>query len=122
MRTNSMILLMVIGVAAALSTSMAFAHPSLIRSNPIAGAKVKAPEQVSLWFSETVEPVFNRIEIVDRAGTHFEEGRPMVDASDKTHLHVRIKHLPIGFYHVRWRVSAADSHKMEGSFSFQVEP
>ena len=106
----------------ALSPMAAFAHPMLVRSTPKVGAKIKAPEQVSLWFSEKIEPIFNRIEVTNGAGMHFEEGKPTPDGSDKALLHVSLKPLPAGMYKVRWRVSAADTHKMEGSFSFEVEP
>jgi len=104
----------------ALSPLAAHAHPMLVRSNPAAGEKAKEPIQISLWFSEKIEPVYNKIEVVDGVGAHFEDGKPTVDASDRALLHVRVKQLPAGTYRVRWRVSAADSHKMEGSFSFQV--
>ncbi len=106
----------------AISSVSAFAHPTLVRSTPMAGAKIMAPEQVSLWFSEKIEPVFNRIEIVDNAGTHFEVGKPTPDGSNQAILHMRLKQLPSGVYKVHWRVSAADTHKMEGSFSFEVVP
>jgi methionine-rich copper-binding protein CopC len=86
------------------------------------GAKLKAPQAISLLFSEKIEPVFNKIELLDAAGAHFEDGKSTVDGSDKALLHVRLKQLPAGQYSVRWRVSAADTHRMEGSFSFQVVP
>lgn len=106
----------------ALSPLAASAHPALVRSSPASGIKAKSPEVVSLWFSENIEPVFNKVEVVDGAGTHFEDGQAAVDGSDKALLHVRVKQLPVGSYSVRWRISAADSHTMEGSFSFQVVP
>ena len=101
---------------------MAFAHPALSRSEPAAGAKVKSIESVSLWFTEKIEPVFHRIEIVDAAGAHFEEGKATIDSSDKSLLRLRLKPLPAGSYRVRWRVSGGDTHKMEGSFAFEVAP
>ena len=108
--------------ALVVSPMAASAHPMLVRSTPKAGAKIKAPEQVSIWFSEKIEPVFNRIEVIDGAGTHFEDSKPTPDDADKTLLHARLKALPVGSYKVRWRITAADSHKMEGAFSFEVVP
>ncbi len=105
-----------------LSSSAAFAHAMLMRSNPATAAKVKAPQELSLWFSEKIEPVFNNIEVVDGKGAHVEDGKATLDGSDKTLLHVRLKPLAAGTYSVHWRVSGQDSHKMEGSFSFQVAP
>lgn len=122
MTSRSTILSMAVIGTAALSPLTAYAHPMLVRSMPAAGTKATAPEELSLWFSEKIEPVFNKVEVVDGAGKHFEDGKPTLDASDKALVHVRVKQLPAGAYSVRWRVSAADSHKMEGSFNFQVAP
>lgn len=122
MKTRLQHLSMAVIGTAALASSAAFGHPSLVRSQPVAGSKAKPPEQVSLWFSEKIEPVFNRIEVVDGSGTHFEAGKPKIDESNGMHLRVGLKPLPAGSYSVHWRVSASDSHKMEGVFSFQVAP
>ena len=105
-----------------LASAPAFAHPSLLRSEPAAGAKVRAPSVVSLWFSEKIEPVFNKLEIIDAKGAHFEDGKASVAADDSKRLDVRVKPLPAGRYRVHWRASAADTHKIEGSFAFQVQP
>ena len=121
MKPRSLILSTVIGLIA-LAPPTASAHPTLVRSSPTGGAKAKSLEVVSLWFSEKIEPVFNKVEVVDGAGTHMENGKAVVDATDRTLVIVRVKQLPVGSYSVRWRVSAADSHKMEGSFGFQVVP
>ena len=105
-----------------LASAPAFAHPSLLRSEPAAGAKVSAPSVVSLWFSEKIEPVFNKIEIIDASGAHFEDGKATVATGDGKRLDARLKPLPVGQYRVRWRATAADTHKVGGSFTFQVAP
>lgn len=122
MKSRSMILSISLTGIVSLCPLATAAHPMLKRSSPTAGATAKAPDEVALWFSEKIEPVFNRIDVVDAAGTHFEDGKAAVDAFDKACLRVRVKQLAAGSYSVRWRVSAADSHKMEGSFRFQVAP
>ncbi|MDE2361166.1 MAG: copper resistance protein CopC [Hyphomicrobiales bacterium] len=100
----------------------ALAHPKLVRSNPAENAKIEAPQSVSVWFSEKIQPVFNKIEVIDAKGAHFEAGKPAIDSADGTLMHVRVKQLRPGSYSVRWRASGADSHAMQGSFSFQVLP
>lgn len=112
----------VVGSLLTLSPFAAYAHPTLVRSTPAADAAVKAPVELSLRFSEEIEAVFNKIEVTDGAGAHFEDGKARLDGSDKTLLHLRLKPLAAGSYTVRWRVSGADSHKMEGSFGFKVAP
>ncbi|MCB1545281.1 MAG: copper resistance protein CopC [Rhodoblastus sp.] len=106
----------------ALVTAPALAHPALLRSDPAAGGTAKPPAVVSLWFSEKIEPVFNKLEIIDARGVHFEDGKASVAADDSKRLDVRVKPLPAGRYRVHWRASAADTHKIEGSFAFQVQP
>ncbi len=106
----------------ALSLAPAFAHPTFVRSEPVAGGTASAPGSVSLWLSEKIEPVFHKIEVVDASGSHFEDGKSVVDAADGMRLHVRLKPLVAGQYKVRWRASAADTHKVEGSFTFMVAP
>lgn len=77
---------------------------------------------VSLWFSEKIEPVFNKIEVIDSAGAHREEGKATVDSTDKKLLRVHVKTLPAGAYKVLWKASSADTHKIEGAFGFEVRP
>ena len=106
----------------ALVTAPALAHPALLRSDPAAGGTAKPPAVVSLWFSEKIEPVFNKIEIIDASGAHFEDGKATVATGDGKRLDARLKPLPVGQYRVRWRATAADTHKVGGSFTFQVAP
>lgn len=100
--------------------AQAQAHPTLVRSEPAAGGKDKTPAGIALHFSERIQPVFNRIEVIDAKGAHYEEGKAVVDPSNKSLLRVELKGLPVGFYVVKWRASGADSHPVEGSFRFEV--
>lgn len=113
---------LVAATSLSLASAPAMAHPALLRSEPAAGGKGKAPTAVSLWFSEKIEPVFNKMEIVDAKGVHFEDGKATVAADDARRLDMRLKPMPAGQYRVRWRATAADTHKVDGSFTFQVDP
>jgi hypothetical protein len=49
--------------------------------------------------------------------------RAAADPNDKSALVVRFAEpLRPGTYKVNWRVISADTHKVKGSFSFQVRP
>ncbi len=98
----------------------AHAHPTLVRSEPPAGAKEKAPAGVALYFSEKIQPVFNKIEVTDARGVRCEDGKALLDTSDRSVLRISLKPLQPGSYLVKWRAAGTDSHPMEGSFRFEV--
>jgi len=100
----------------------AWAHAFLDHSSPAVGATVRAPQEISIWFTEAVEPAFSRIEVSDSAGTRVDEGGTHVDAADHALLHVAVKPLPAGTYKVTWRVVSVDTHHTQGDFTFTVAP
>jgi copper resistance protein C len=98
----------------------ACAHASLDRAQPRVGSSVRfAPRQVSLWFTQNVEPAFSGAEVRDAAGARVDQGA-RVDPANRTLMRISLKPLRPGSYKVHWRVLSADSHTTEGSFSFQV--
>ncbi len=100
----------------------ALAHALLVRSNPEANATLdRAPAQVDLFFSETVDPAFSTIKVLDANGQAVDNGDPRVDPADATHLTVSLRSLPDGIYTVSWKaLSATDGHVTVGSFPFAV--
>jgi methionine-rich copper-binding protein CopC len=105
-----------------LVTAPAFAHARLDHANPRVGSTVQsAPRQVTLWFTEKIEPAFSRIEVRDDAGNRVDIGKAVVDKSNPVELHIAVKPLRAGTYKVFWRVLSVDTHKTEGRFSFRVE-
>lgn len=72
------------GLAAALAlalSSAAFAHAKPEKSDPPANAAVAAPQAVSIDFTETLEPAFSSIVVVDAAGAPAQAAKAVVDAS-----------------------------------------
>ena len=117
-RTPMLILAFVLLIGA---TSVAFAHAHLAKSLPANGSTVKvAPGEITLWFTEALEPSFSTVEVVDGSGNRFDDGPAALDAADKKILHVALKALPAGSYKAVWRVVSVDSHHTEGNFSFKV--
>ncbi len=96
----------------------AYAHAHLSRAEPRVGSTVTpAPREVSLWFTEGLEPAFSTIEVRDAEGARVDEGEAQVSGST---MRIGLKELSPGAYKVNWRALSVDTHKTEGDFSFQV--
>lgn len=118
MRTLLM-LIVVLGLWAA----DAGAHAVLEASSPTAGSVLaKAPAELRLTFSERIEPRFSTVEITAGDGANIRTERARADPARPNVLTVRLPPLAPGRYQVRWRAISADSHKVEGSFAFEVRP
>lgn len=103
-----------------LSAGPAFAHAFLKTATPAVGSTVAAPSQVVIAFTEAVEPRFSTIVVQDDAQSAMQTGDiRLVDAKS---LAIGVKALPPGHYKVTWHVTATDTHKTEGSFTFTVTP
>ncbi len=103
------------------AASIAHAHALLDHANPRVGSTVAAaPTELSLWFTQKLEPAFSRVEVHDANGARVDDGRAQVDAADATLLRVALKPLPAGTYEVRWQVLSVDTHTTEGRFRFIV--
>jgi methionine-rich copper-binding protein CopC len=113
-----------IACAAGLSMPMAAqAHAHLDHSQPAAGVTIKAaPNEVTLSFTEAVEPKFSSIEVRDAKGTAVQSGSAQAVAGNTAQLRVGVKALPPGTYTVKWRVLSVDTHRSQGDFTFTVGP
>jgi len=111
-------------VVAALTASAALpaaAHAYLERARPIANSTVhESPRDLTLWFTQRIEPAFSEIRVLDSAGKRVDAApKPQVDDDGKV-LRVALPKLAIGGYRVKWRVVSVDSHVSEGEFAFDV--
>jgi hypothetical protein len=113
---------LLLAVALVLWTGTARAHAFLARSDPAVGATVPAPKQVSIWYTEKVEPAFSRIEVTDSAGKRVDDGGTHIDAANHELLHVALRPVPPGTYKVTWHVVSVDTHHTQGDFTFTVAP
>ncbi len=97
------------------------AHAFLDRAEPRVGGKVHtAPTQVTLWFTERLEPAYSRVKVVDAAGRQVDKADGAVDAADPRVLRASLTPLTPGTYKVIWRVLSVDTHVTEGDFTFSV--
>lgn len=101
----------------------AHAHAFLDHANPAVGSTVHgSPSELSLWFTQELEPAFSTVRVVDQAGREMDKGDKSVDPGDRTLLKVSLPALPPGTYKVIWRVLSVDTHTTEGDFKFTVAP
>lgn len=101
-----------------LGAAAAHAHAFLDRASPRVGSSVRsAPREVTMWFTQNLEPAFSKAEVRNAAGQRVDQGNARASGSE---LRVSLKPLPPGPYRVTWRVLSVDTHTTEGSFSFRV--
>jgi copper resistance protein C len=119
----SRLTILTLTLAATLATPLpALAHAHLKAASPAADAVVTStPSEVTLDFSEEVEPKFSSIEVDDAKGARVDKGDVHVAPDNAKHLAVGLKPLEPGTYKVIWRVLSTDTHKSNGSYSFTLE-
>ncbi|MEV7319883.1 copper resistance protein CopC [Streptomyces sp. NPDC093970] len=119
LRTLVLLFLAVTGALLA-GAGPASAHAALTGSDPAQGVVVpKAPDQVSLTFSENVSLNDDSIRVLDPKGKRVDLAKP--DSLTGTTYGVQLKSgLGNGTYTVAWQVVSADSHPVAGAYTFSV--
>ena len=109
------------GALTLMAIPAANAHPFLKQALPAAGSTVShAPRQVSLWFTESIEPAFSKAVVRNARGKDVDRGHAHLARGKHAELQIALKPLPPGTYKVTWHVLSVDTHKTHGSFSFTV--
>jgi methionine-rich copper-binding protein CopC len=102
----------------ALAAPAAHAHATLQSAQPRVGSTVaSAPSQVTLSFSQRLEPNFSSITVTNGSGQRVDGGKASVSGST---MSVSLRAIGPGTYHVTWRALSVDTHTTQGSFSFTV--
>lgn len=102
---------------AALASTGAFAHAFLDHAEPRVGSAVgSAPHELTLWFTQKLEPAFSSVEVTGPNGASV-GGKAQVSSNT---IRVGIKAAGPGAYHVHWQALSVDTHKTQGSFTFTV--
>ncbi|KWF01445.1 copper homeostasis periplasmic binding protein CopC [Burkholderia pseudomultivorans] len=109
-------------VLAATVSSAAFAHAHVASSDPAANAALAAaPAAVTIDFTETLEPAFSSIVVVDGDGKTVSDGRARIDAANRKRMTVPLAALGAGAYTVKWVAVATDGHRTQGAYGFSVK-
>ena len=111
----------VLGAAALMLSSTAFAHAHLVSSEPAANAEVAAPAEVTIHFTEPLEPAFSKIALDDANGKTAAPAASQVDKQDARVMHLPLPQLGAGRYAVHWTAVATDGHRTQGDFAFTVK-
>jgi len=111
---------LLLGLAAA---SPARAHALLRAADPAVGSSIAhAPPELSLTFSESVEPAFCRVTVTNAAGAPMNSAPLHIDPQNAKRLLLPLKALPPGVYTVTWHATSTDTHRTQGRFQFTVAP
>lgn len=106
-------------LVAFISPAAAWAHATLIASQPAANAHLpESPATIHLTFSEEVVPRLCQIRIVTATGKI--ELSVVGDPHNVRAVSAMPARLEAGSYSIEWRVLSADGHPAEGSFAFTV--
>jgi methionine-rich copper-binding protein CopC len=93
------------------------AHAMLDHASPAVGSTVGAsPGQVTLYFTQALEPRFSGGEVHNAAGARVDHGKSI----NGNVMGLSVGSLPPGSYSVTWHVLSVDTHTTQGSFGFRV--
>jgi copper resistance protein C len=108
----------IVPVLLVLVMGKAVAHAFLDHAEPRVGNKVATPpREVTLWFTQKLEPAFSSVMVTNAAGQRVDTGKARVSGNQ---MSVSLRPGGTGTYHVTWRVLSVDTHTTDGSFNFQV--
>jgi methionine-rich copper-binding protein CopC len=111
-----------LAAALSLAAAQASAHAFLKSATPAVGSTLQQPPgDITITFTEGVEPLFSTITVTDRAGARYDTGTPHLSGDD-SHLAVALKPLAPGSYTVVWHATSTDTHKTQGRYSFTLKP
>lgn len=107
-------------LTSALLSQQVFAHAHLSAATPADKAEVsEAPKEITLTFTEGVEPSFSGVKVTDSNGKAVATGKAVADKADNKVLRVPFSSdLAPGSYKVEWHVLSVDGHKTKGNYSF----
>ena len=93
------------------------AHAMLDHASPAVGGTVgSSPGQVTLYFTQQLEPKFSGAEVRNASGARVDRGKSV----SGNVMRVGVGALPAGAYTVTWHVLSVDTHPTQGSFNFHV--
>jgi methionine-rich copper-binding protein CopC len=93
-------------------------HALLDHASPLVGSTVpSAPHEVTLSFTQNLEPAFSTVEVTDSGGARVDQGKATITGST---MQVALKSLPAGSYKVHWHALSVDTHSTQGTFTFHV--
>lgn len=115
-RLGAVATLLILGVLT--TQAPAFAHASLIGSDPVQGATLaQPPASARLSLSDPVDPQFVSVSLTDQDGGHPQLPAPSVAQNEVTQA---LPELANGGYTLAYRIVSADGHPVTGQLQFAV--
>jgi hypothetical protein len=112
---------LVAGAVAYSAAPSAWAHAFLDHASPAVGSSVPtSPPNVTLWFTQDLEPAFSDVTVTNEAGQRVDLGNAQIPQDSPAELQIGLRPLPPGTYLVSWHVVSVDIHPTEGTFTFEV--
>ena len=113
-----------LGILTLATLTHARAHAFIDHADPAVGGTVKPPPTgVRLWFTESLEAGFSRLQVFDTTGKEVDKKDARVDPKNPHEMSVSLPAgLGAGTYKVVWRAVSVDTHVTQGDFTFRVEP
>jgi methionine-rich copper-binding protein CopC len=99
----------------------AFAHAKPKVANPAPNSTVTAPANVTITFTEALEPKFSFIDVSDSKGAQVNKAVSQPVAGDPATLTLALPTLAPGVYTVKWITVATDGHRLTGNYNFTVQ-
>lgn len=115
---------LLLALGATLLTSNAWAHPRLKSTVPAENETVaSSPTTIQIEFTERLVAKFSGIKLLNDRNEAVPVGPSEVLASTSKVLVAPIKSkLDPGDYTVIWHAVAADTHRVEGRYTFHIKP
>jgi methionine-rich copper-binding protein CopC len=118
----------ILAIAALVAPLPAFAHPKLVSATPAPDAATAPTARLQLVFSERLVAQFSGAELVMTEMPGMKTHGPMrmpvkasVAEDGNTLVLTLAKPLPKGGYRVDWHAVSADTHRVQGNYSFKVQ-
>ena len=121
MTTKSFVLVLSLAIGS-MATGLAHAHAKVETSEPKADSELsQPPKEIRLHFSDTLEPAFTKIVLLDAKNVSIKLPKAVVDKADAKTVSTQLPVLRAGQYLVRWSTMTRDSHKVKGEYRFKVK-
>lgn len=110
-----------LGASVLAAATHAAAHAHLTTANPAANATVPAPKQLTLTFSEKLSPKFSGATLtMPQMNNMAVAAKVAVSHDGRSLVATPAEPLPAGVYKVSWHAVTADTHRVQGEYSFTV--
>jgi len=80
------------------------------------------PPELQLFFTQDLEPAFSGVTIATGDGQPIATGAPSIDPQNRAEMVLKLPALAPGHYKVSWHAVSVDTHRTEGTFSFDIQP